>query len=145
MEQRDPLILMSKYGHYKNAYTYGLNWANEFMKTMMQQVYKKGQVIETWNKKIVFVIQDVALEYLENAVDTSDLRQDFNDVIHFMTYRLQWNEKEKKFELAESRQVSTDLNGINKILAGANPGQYLTQDKFLENAVKKGREDGAIK
>ena len=38
------------------------------MKTMMQQVYKKGQVIETWNKKIVFVIQDVALEYLENAV-----------------------------------------------------------------------------
>ena len=51
-----------KYGHYKNAYTYGLNWANEFMKTMMQQVYKKGQVIETWNKKIVFVIQDVALE-----------------------------------------------------------------------------------
>ncbi len=68
MEQRDPLILMSKYGHYKNAYTYGLNWANEFMKTMMQQVYKKGQVIETWNKKIVFVIQDVALEYLENAV-----------------------------------------------------------------------------
>ena len=44
-----------------------------------------------------------------------------------------------------SGQVSTDLNGINKILAGANPGQYLTQDKFLENAVKKGREDGAIK
>lgn len=32
-------------GRYTGSYTYGLNWANEFMKTMMQQVYKKGQVV----------------------------------------------------------------------------------------------------
>lgn len=133
-----------KNGVYENTYTYGLNWANEFMKTMMQQVYKKGQVVETWNKKIVFVIQDVALEYLENAVDTSDLRQSMDDVIHFMTYRLEWSEEENRFVLALSRWVSTDLNGINKILAGANPDQYLTQQNFLENAARKGREDEVI-
>lgn len=34
----------------KEKYAYGINWANEFVKTMMQQVYKKGIVVETWNK-----------------------------------------------------------------------------------------------
>lgn len=132
-------------GKYQTSYTFGLNWANEFMKTMMQQVYKKGQVVETWGKKIVFVIQDVALAYLESAVDTSDLRQDIRDVIHFMTYKMVWCEEKERFVLETSRWVSTDLNGINKILAGANPNQYLTQEAFLGNAIKKGTEDGVIK
>lgn len=136
---------LMKYGCYKNNYTYGINWANEFMKTMMQQVYKKGQVVETWNKKIVFVIQDVALKYLENAVDTSDLRYNIDDVIHFMTYKLQWDETQKRFVLVLSRWVSTDLNGINKILAGANSEQYLTESDFLKNAFRKGLEDGIFK
>ena len=134
-----------RFGTYHNAYTFGLNWANEFMKTMMQQVYKKGQVIDTWHKKIVFVIQDVALEYLESAVDTSDLRQDIDDVVHFMTYKMEWNEDEKNFKLIPSRWVSTDLDGINRILAGANPDQYLTRQDFLNNAIRKGREDGVLK
>lgn len=55
-------------GKYSESYTYGLNWANEFMKTMMQQVYKKGQVVNSWNRKIVFVIQDVALANYSNLI-----------------------------------------------------------------------------
>ena len=130
---------------YEKTYTFGLNWANEFMKTMMQQVYKKGQVVDTWKRKIVFVIQDVALDYLEHAVDTSDLRQNMDDVIHFMTYKLDWNDEKQKLALSSSRWVSTDLNGINRILAGANPDAYLTAENFLENATKKGKEDGILK
>jgi hypothetical protein len=49
----------------KQTYNYGINWANEFAKTMMQQVYKKGMVVESWNKRIVFVMQDVGMEYLK--------------------------------------------------------------------------------
>lgn len=135
------LLKDEKYG---KDYTFGLNWANEFMKTMMQQVYKKGQVVDTWGKKIVFVIQDVALEYLESAVDTSGLRQNIDDVIHFMTYKLDWDEALQKFSLSTSRWVSTDLKGINRILAGANPDQYLTANDFLDNAKKKGKEDGVL-
>lgn len=134
-----------RYGEYQGIYNFGLNWANEFMKTMMQQVYKKGQVVETWGKRIVFVIQDVALEYLESAVDTSDLRQNIDDIVHFMTYKMIWNEKENKYKLETSRWVSTDLNGINKILAGANPNQYLTKQDFLNNAIRKGKEDDVLK
>ena len=47
-------------GKYEKKYQFGLNWANEFMKTMMQQVYKKGQVVSSWNRKIIFVIQDIS-------------------------------------------------------------------------------------
>ena len=132
-------------GTYKKKHSFGLNWANEFMKTMMQQVYKKGQAVEAWGKKIVFVIQDVSLEYLENTVDTSDLRQNIDDVVHFMTYKMVWNETEDKFSLVADRWVSTDLNGINKILAGANPEKYLTSQDFLNNAIRKGQEDNVFK
>lgn len=38
-------------GRYSKKYTYGLNWANEFMKTMMQQVYKKGNIVTHWGAK----------------------------------------------------------------------------------------------
>lgn len=131
-------------GHYAGNYTFGLNWANEFMKTMMQQVYKKGQVVVHWNRKIVFVIQDVALQYLESAVDTADLRNDMNDPVHFMTYSLRWNEIGNKFDLYHDRWVSTDLDGVNKILAGANAEEYLSEDDFLENAIRKGKEDGVL-
>lgn len=133
-----------QFGCCNGNYTYGLNWANEFMKTMMQQVYKKGQVVSQWNRKIVFVIQDVALQYLESAVDTSDLRADMNDVIHFMTYSLRWNEAENRFEMYHDRWVSTDLEGINRILAGANADDYLTEAEFLSNAIRKGKEDGVL-
>ena len=133
-----------RFGRYTGNYTFGLNWANEFMKTMMQQVYKKGQVVVHWNRKIVFVIQDVALQYLESAVDTSDLRNNMDDPIHFMTYSLRWNEVDNKFEMYHDRWVSTDLDGVNKILAGANAEEYLTAEKFLENAIRKGKEDGVL-
>lgn len=133
-----------KYGKYKDSYTYGLNWANEFMKTMMQQVYKKGNVVKTWNKKIVFVIQDVALKYLRENVDTSDLRQKEDDIIHFLTFKEVWDDKCNKFTLKEDEWVSTDLEGINKILAGANEKDYLTKEDFLKNVIAKGRSDGVL-
>ena len=46
------------------SHTYGINWANEFTKTMMQQAYKKGKIAEYWHRKIVFVVQNLAMEYL---------------------------------------------------------------------------------
>lgn len=128
-------------GKYQGKHTYGLNWANEFLKTMMQQVYKKGQVMSQWNRKIVFVIQDVALQYLENNVDTSDLRMNMNDVVHFMTYSLREDQQTQKLRLYHCRWMSADLDGINKILAGAHYDNYVTEQDFLEIAIRKSKED----
>ncbi len=130
----------------KDNYPYGINWANEFMKTMMQQVYKKGKIIDYWQRKIIFVIQDVALAYLRQTVDTSDLRSANNkDPIHFCTFRLDWNEITVKWDLVFNEKVSTDLDGINKILGGAGKERYLTQEQFKENILKKGVTDGVFK
>ncbi len=130
----------------QDSYPYGINWANEFMKTMMQQVYKKGKIIEHWQRKIVFVVQDVALTYLKQAVDTSGLRPaNDNDPVHFCTFCLDWNEKTNKWELVFNEKVSTDLEGINRILSGADKDRYLTQEQFKANILKKGLSDGVFK
>jgi len=130
----------------KDNYPYGINWANEFMKTMMQQVYKKGKIIDHWERKIVFVIQDVALTYLRKTVDTSDLRSaNNNDPIHFCTFRLDWNEMTSKWDLVFNEKVSTDLEGVNRILGGAGKERYLTQDQFKANIFKKGIIDGVFR
>ena len=133
-----------EYGNYPNSYTFGLNWANEFMKTMMQQVYKKGKIVNYWGRKIVFVIQDVALAYLEHAVDTSDLRESMDDDIHFVTFKLEWNDDTKQFFLRYDKWKSTDLEGINKILGGANQEGYLSSDDFIKNILVKGKKNGVF-
>lgn len=130
----------------KDNYPYGINWANEFMKTMMQQVYKKGKIIDHWQRKILFVIQDVALTYLRKAVDTSDLRTaNDEDPVHFITFRLDWNEATSKWDLVFDEKVSTNLEGINRILGGASKERYLTQEQFKANILKKGVSDGVFK
>lgn len=131
-------------GKYEKDYTFGLNWANEFVKTMMQQVYKKGNVVNTWGRKIVFVIQDVALSYLRSAVDTSDLRKSMEDPVHFMTYKEVWDNFENSYKLVFDEWLSADLEGINKILAGANAQEYLTDNEFMCNAIHKGKADGIL-
>lgn len=131
-------------GKYRKNYNFGLNWANEFMKTMMQQVYKKGNVVNAWGRKIVFVIQDVAMDYLQSAVDTSDLRCSMDDPVHFMTYKEFWDETSSSYKLQADKWLSADLEGINKILAGSNAQNYLTEQGFLKNAVNKGKSDGVL-
>lgn len=133
-----------KNGAYSNNYTFGLNWANEFMKTMMQQVYKKGNVVNSWGRKIVFVIQDVAMHYLKNNVDTSGLSHNMSDPVHFMTYKEIWDNSLNLFKLEFDEWFSADLNGINKILAGANANKYLKEKDFFKNAIEKGKADGVF-
>jgi len=125
----------------RDSYNYGINWANEFMKTMMQQVYKKGKIIRSWKRKIIFVVQDVAIDYLNSAVDTSDIQTAHDeDEIHFMTFNMFW--ENKGWKLKHHRSVSTNLEGINKILGGAHKEHYPTEQDFKDNIYVKGKRDG---
>ena len=127
----------------KSSYPYGINWANELVKTMMQQVYKKGRVIQNWNRKIVFVVQDVAIEYLKNSVDTSELRDaQSDDSIHFVTFSMDWQGTE--WRLNHSGSYSTDLAGINKILGGAMTEDFPGEDTFRSRIYSKGKNDGVF-
>ena len=46
----------------KDAYPYDFNHANQYQKTMMQQVFKKGRVTETWKKHLLILLQDTGLK-----------------------------------------------------------------------------------
>ena len=118
----------------KKTYKYGINWANEFTKTMMQQVYKKGMVVENWGKKIVFVLQDVGLTYIQSTTDAQDLHEERDsDSIHFCTFRMVWDENSKAWQLEFGKRMSTNIEGIRKILGGAPEDEFPTISDFESN------------
>jgi hypothetical protein len=128
----------------KEAYNYGINWANEFSKTMMQQAYKKGKIINHWKRKIVFVLQNIAIDYLKSAVDTTRLYiSNPNLPIDFCTFSLQWDTNQ--WNLMFSGIFSTDIEGINLMLGGAEVDAYPTEQEFILNIIRKGIQDGVLK
>lgn len=124
--------------------SFGINWANEFTKTMMQQAYKKGKIIEHWNRKIIFVVQDVAMKYLSKTSDCS-LLDDFDAKlpVDFCTFKLVWSEKEG-WHLVFDRIYSTSIEGINRIISGAEANNYPSPEEFKDKAYKKAISDGII-
>jgi len=120
----------------QERYGYGINWANEFSKTMMQQVFKKGNIVEHWKRKIVFVVQDVGMDYIKFANDWSGFREPREeDPIHFLVFTLLW--EEDKWQLRPTERLSTDLSGVAKVLAGANMSEYPSVEDFIRNIERK--------
>ena len=127
-----------------NKYTYGINWANEFAKTMMQQAYKKGKIAESWHRKIVFVVQDLAIEYLQSTCDCSLLTGYNKDYpVDFCAFSLSWVDG-RQWSLVFDKIRSTTVDGINRIIGGAKVSEYLTVQEFIGNIVKKGIADGVL-
>lgn len=133
-------------GHYTNSPkpSYGINWANEFTKTMMQQAYKKGKIVESWGRKIVFVVQDLAIEYLQATSDCS-LLTDYNPKfpVDFCTFSMKWK-SDNRWSLVYDNIRSTTIEGINRIIGGANVSEYPTVQEFIGYIVKKGISDGIL-
>jgi hypothetical protein len=126
----------------RESYNFGINWANEFSKTMMQQAYKKGKIVNHWGRKIVFVLQDCGLKYIKTACDTSRL-QPYNKKmpIDFCTFSLMWDSNQDSWKLRFAGIESTDIEGINLMLGGAAVGEYLTEEEFIQNIIRKGIAD----
>jgi len=123
--------------------TYGINWANEFSKTMMQQAYKKGKIIEHWGRKIVFVVQDVAMRYLMKATDCSGLtKYDPSLPVDFCSFSLKWEETAWHLRFKEIK--SSSIAGINLILGGAHQDEYPSVEDFKNNIMQKGITDGVF-
>jgi Restriction endonuclease NotI len=121
-----------------HTYSYGINWANEFAKTMMQQAYKKGRIFEAWGKKIIFVVQDIGLAYLRKSYDISGLKEaDDSDPIHLYSLKMVWNELLNTWEQILDERLSTDSDGIAKILGGITKEKYPTEETFTETILSR--------
>lgn len=140
------VIEYKEYGSFQSgSYNYGINWANEFSKTMMQQAYKKGKIVEHWNRKIVFAVQDVAMNFIKSASDVSRLtNSDPKKPVDFCSFHLAWNCRKKQWEMVFDNIVSTDIEGVSLILGGANVDCYPTEEEFVLNIVKKGISDNIL-
>lgn len=132
-------------GHFSGKrYSYGINWANEFSKTMMQQAYKKGKIVESWGRKIVFVVQNIAMDYLKNAVDCSLLTEYKTDSpIDFCSFALV-GKNDNSWHLEFEQIRSTTMDGINLMLGGASVNEYPTEVDFIANIMRKGVADGVF-
>lgn len=131
-------------GHYSGKkHNDGINWANEFAKTMMQQAYKKGKIVEFWKRKIVFVVQNLAMEYIQATSDCS-LLEEYNTSfpVDFCSFDLQW--ERDRWSLEFDNIKSTTIEGINRILGGASENEYPTEEEFIRNIIKKGLSDGVF-
>jgi len=125
-------------GFSKDRYNYGINWANEFTKTMMQQAYKKGILIEMWHRRIVFAMQDVGMRYLQETNDTSGLHEQRNDdPIHFCVFQMVWNDGDQHWGLVLNRKLSTNAEGIRKMLSGSPEDVWPTENEVIENIRRK--------
>jgi hypothetical protein len=109
---------------------------------MMQQAYKKGKIINHWGRKIVFVLQNIGLEYIKSACDTSRLQQRAENMpIDFCTFKMLWDTNQDCWRLGFDTIFSTDIEGINLMLGGAKVEEYLIEDEFILNIIKKGVAD----
>ena len=126
----------------QDSYHYGINWANQYLKTMMQQVLKKGKVVSQWNRKIIFVLQDVGMDYILRSGGGIECQNDSYPV-QFFPFKMVLDNSHAKWNLRPTGKIySATLAGVERILSGSE--DVLSVEKFIENIHKKGAKDGVF-
>lgn len=111
--------------------TYGINWAMSLTKTMMQQAFKKGQVFRDWGENLIFLVQDVSIEYIRNNYDASGLRPvREQDAVHFYSYSLAYDEKISGYRWELDEKLSADIEGVTNMMVAPEDETPPTRDEF---------------
>ena len=98
-----------------NTKPFGMNWKMT-AKTILMQLHHKIQTFEHVNRKLVLVVQDKLLDYMEREFDFTHLTEPAisGNAMHIHAY--QANRLEQGFRLNLSRRLSTDTDGIRACL-----------------------------
>ena len=135
----DAVVDLKEHGRYRSAkYEYDLNMAHQYQKTAMQQMYKKGRVMESWQKHIVMVLQDTGIEYLyrSSASDASGLVENggmdlgnSDKFIHFAPFTMSW--LGDRWEPTITGVYDTDSAGIANLLGAPPSGRPEKLEEFV--------------
>ncbi len=92
---------------------YGMNWKMT-AKTILVQMHHKVQTFEHIHKKLVLVIQDRLLSYMEREFNFGHLTNpaSLGDSIHFHTYRMD-KQLDSTLKIVMQSRLSTDAEGIS--------------------------------
>ena len=96
--------------------TFGMNWKMT-AKTILVQMHHKIQTFEHANKKLVLIVQDKLLDYMEHTFTFSHLRSpaSVGDSMHFHAYSMDEQEG-SRYTISMERRLSTDADGIGQCL-----------------------------
>ena len=120
----------------KSPKSFGMNWKMT-AKTILVQMHHKVQTFEHVNKKIVLIVQDCLLEYMEREFNFSHLTKPaaLGDSMHLHAYRVQRRDDDT-YRLALDTRLSTDDEGIS-ICLGLQAEARVELDEIIQTLEKK--------
>ncbi len=94
---------------------YGMNWKMT-AKTILVQLHHKIQTFENVNRRLVLVVQDRFLDYMEKEFDFNLVKEQpvIGDSMHFHAYGVK--SADGIYRLRLERRLSTDASGITSCL-----------------------------
>lgn len=121
------------------SYNFGLNTYDVWKRTFTQ-ILNKGVILEKWNKKIVWVVQDKIYQNFEERYNLQDLDFQNKHSTVFALYDLK--EKANKFELVPTRKVSASMDRLFDSMRN-NP-DIPPVETFIEKLQEKIKKAGQL-
>lgn len=115
---------------------FGMNWKMT-AKTILVQMHHKVQTFEHVNRKLVLVIQDRLLDYMNREFNFGHLNgnADINDPMHFHSYGVSQKDN-GDYGLFLDRRLSTDTDGISVCL-GLQAEAKIELEQIVRNLEAK--------
>lgn len=115
--------------------TFGMNWKMT-AKTILIQLHHKVQTFEAVNKRLVLVIQDFLLDYLQDQFQFSHLNDArTGDSMHLHAYEFQ-QKRNGDYKISLGTRLSTDDEGLS-ICLGLQAEPKVELEKILEQLESK--------
>lgn len=116
------------------SYSFGMNTYNTIKLSYIQMVVK-GQVMESWNKKIFWIMQDFVFDNMVSRFNLGNLDFDEKDNSRYHVYDLIPGPKnENIYNLKLKEEKSTNISNLIK---GLIDQQTPSVDKFISKLEKK--------
>lgn len=116
------------------SYSFGMNTYNTIKLSYIQMIIK-GQVMESWNKKIFWIMQDFVYDNMVSRFNLGDLDLDEKDNSHYHIYDLvPGSNNENIYNLKLKGEKSTN---VSKLIKGLIDQPTPSIDKFVSNLEKK--------
>lgn len=118
--------------------TFGINWAMSLTKTMMQQAFKKGKVFRDWDENLIFLVQDVSIDYIRDNYDDSGLRSArSDDPVHFYSYSLDYDYEKERYCWEPDEKLSADIEGVTNMMVAPEDQQPPTRNEFCNTVADR--------